>query len=221
MLEYPRWKYLLVALVLLLALLFALPNVFGEDPALQVARKDHNPVGAEVAQQIEQLPQVARRALREELYRQRPADGALRQRAGSAGGARRRQRPLCRCLHHGAVVRPAHSGGAARAGAAADAAGPRSARRAVPALPGGRQRRSDPGARRLRAGHSQGTGRRQHRIQGRHHAGGGLRQAERAARAAVPGCERRCRAQRARDPAAGAHRDQPPAPRVVRRSSRR
>jgi preprotein translocase subunit SecD len=41
MLEYARWKYLLVAAVLLLALLFALPNVFGEDPALQVARKDH------------------------------------------------------------------------------------------------------------------------------------------------------------------------------------
>src|SRR5580658_4008285 len=53
MLEYPRWKYLLIALVLLLALLYALPNVFGEDPALQVARKDHNPVGAEVPQQVE------------------------------------------------------------------------------------------------------------------------------------------------------------------------
>ncbi|MFZ0007250.1 MAG: protein translocase subunit SecD [Steroidobacteraceae bacterium] len=53
MLEYPRWKYLLIALVLLLALLFALPNVFGEDPALQVARKDHNPVGAEVSQQVD------------------------------------------------------------------------------------------------------------------------------------------------------------------------
>jgi preprotein translocase subunit SecD len=43
-LEYARWKYLLIAAVLLLALLFALPNVFGEDPALQVARKDHNPI---------------------------------------------------------------------------------------------------------------------------------------------------------------------------------
>ena len=42
MLEYARWKYILVAVVLLLALLFALPNFFGEDPALQVARKDHS-----------------------------------------------------------------------------------------------------------------------------------------------------------------------------------
>ena len=32
MLEFPRWKYMLVALVLLLALLFALPNFFGDGP---------------------------------------------------------------------------------------------------------------------------------------------------------------------------------------------
>jgi len=41
MLEYARWKYILVAVILLLSLLFALPNVFGDDPALQIARKDH------------------------------------------------------------------------------------------------------------------------------------------------------------------------------------
>jgi preprotein translocase subunit SecD len=40
MLEYPRWKYLVVLVVTLAALLFAAPNFFGEDPALQVARKD-------------------------------------------------------------------------------------------------------------------------------------------------------------------------------------
>ena len=44
MLEYARWKYVLVAAVLLLAFVFALPNVFGEDPALQVGRKDHSAV---------------------------------------------------------------------------------------------------------------------------------------------------------------------------------
>jgi preprotein translocase subunit SecD len=53
MLEYARWKYILVAVVLLLALLFALPNFFGEDPALQVARKDHNAVTAAEAQSLE------------------------------------------------------------------------------------------------------------------------------------------------------------------------
>ena len=40
MLEFARWKYILVTLVLLLAALFALPNIFGEDAALQVARRD-------------------------------------------------------------------------------------------------------------------------------------------------------------------------------------
>jgi preprotein translocase subunit SecD len=53
MLEYARWKYILVAAVLLLALVFALPNVFGEDPALQVARKDHAAITPDAAQTVE------------------------------------------------------------------------------------------------------------------------------------------------------------------------
>jgi preprotein translocase subunit SecD len=40
MLEYARWKYLTVGIVMLLALVFAAPNFFGEDVALQVVRKD-------------------------------------------------------------------------------------------------------------------------------------------------------------------------------------
>src|SRR5579862_4946940 len=52
MLEYARWKYILIAVVLALALLFALPNVFGEDPALQVARKDHSAVTAEAQKEL-------------------------------------------------------------------------------------------------------------------------------------------------------------------------
>jgi preprotein translocase subunit SecD len=53
MLEYARWKYLLVAAVLLLAVLFALPNVFGDDPALQVARKDHGAVTTDASKALE------------------------------------------------------------------------------------------------------------------------------------------------------------------------
>jgi preprotein translocase subunit SecD len=52
-LEYARWKYILLAVVLLLALLFALPNFFGEDPALQVARKDHTELAPDAAKDIE------------------------------------------------------------------------------------------------------------------------------------------------------------------------
>ena len=40
MLDYARWKYVLVSVVTLVALLFAAPNFFGEDQALQVVRKD-------------------------------------------------------------------------------------------------------------------------------------------------------------------------------------
>jgi preprotein translocase subunit SecD len=50
MLEYARWKYIVVAVVLLVALLFALPNVFGDDRALQMTRKDRAPIAeAELA----------------------------------------------------------------------------------------------------------------------------------------------------------------------------
>src|SRR5688572_32555395 len=50
MLEYARWKYILVAAVLAVALLFALPNLFGDDFALQIARKDRGAiVSAELA----------------------------------------------------------------------------------------------------------------------------------------------------------------------------
>jgi preprotein translocase subunit SecD len=44
MLEYARWKYILIVVVLLAATIFALPNVFGSAPALQLAHKDHTPV---------------------------------------------------------------------------------------------------------------------------------------------------------------------------------
>src|ERR1043165_5496322 len=46
MLEYPRWKYILVSLVLILAFLLALPNVFPSDFAVQVARADRALVDA-------------------------------------------------------------------------------------------------------------------------------------------------------------------------------
>jgi preprotein translocase subunit SecD len=35
--QYPLWKYLLVIVVLIVGVLYALPNLYGEDPALQVS----------------------------------------------------------------------------------------------------------------------------------------------------------------------------------------
>ncbi|HWN47959.1 MAG TPA: hypothetical protein VNM71_11400, partial [Steroidobacteraceae bacterium] len=53
MLEYARWKYILVGVVLAVALLFALPNLFGDDFAIQIARKDHNAIDAPQLASIE------------------------------------------------------------------------------------------------------------------------------------------------------------------------
>ncbi len=55
MLEFPRWKYALVAIVMLLALAFALPNFFGTDPALQVARKTRVAMDDAARQTVENL----------------------------------------------------------------------------------------------------------------------------------------------------------------------
>ncbi len=55
MLDFPRWKYWLVTLVMLIAALLALPNVFGEDPALQVERKDRAPMDDQQRQTVEDL----------------------------------------------------------------------------------------------------------------------------------------------------------------------
>jgi preprotein translocase subunit SecD len=53
MLEYARWKYWLVAAVLVVALLYALPNVFGDDYAIQLVNKSKDPVTPEQLTSIE------------------------------------------------------------------------------------------------------------------------------------------------------------------------
>jgi preprotein translocase subunit SecD len=37
MLEFPRWKYVLIALVLILSTYYSLPNIYAKDPAVQIA----------------------------------------------------------------------------------------------------------------------------------------------------------------------------------------
>ncbi|WP_280630563.1 hypothetical protein, partial [Vibrio cholerae] len=34
--RYPLWKYLMVMLTIAVAALYALPNIYGEDPAIQI-----------------------------------------------------------------------------------------------------------------------------------------------------------------------------------------
>jgi preprotein translocase subunit SecD len=55
MLEFARWKYVLITLVVLVGLLFALPNLFGQDLALQIERKNRAPMDDFARQSIEDL----------------------------------------------------------------------------------------------------------------------------------------------------------------------
>ncbi|MDI5754439.1 hypothetical protein MJL79_29470, partial [Salmonella enterica subsp. enterica serovar Montevideo] len=34
--RYPLWKYIMLVVVIIVGLLYALPNLYGEDPAVQI-----------------------------------------------------------------------------------------------------------------------------------------------------------------------------------------
>jgi preprotein translocase subunit SecD len=50
--QYPTWKYLLLAVVLVMSVLFALPNLFGEDPAVQISPKRGGSIDAALVARI-------------------------------------------------------------------------------------------------------------------------------------------------------------------------
>ncbi len=50
--RYPLWKYVLLVTVVVLGVLYALPNLFGEQPAVQVSRVD-GPIGTALVQRVE------------------------------------------------------------------------------------------------------------------------------------------------------------------------
>jgi len=53
--QYPLWKSMTVLVVVLLSILLALPNLFGEAPALQMSRKDRAAFTSESVPEFEQL----------------------------------------------------------------------------------------------------------------------------------------------------------------------
>jgi preprotein translocase subunit SecD len=59
MYQFPAWKYWLVLIVLGVGVIFALPNVFGEDPAVQLARDDRNPIDSIGAQRLQGILEAA------------------------------------------------------------------------------------------------------------------------------------------------------------------
>ena len=57
--RYPPWKYLLIAVTLLVGLLYTLPNFFGEVPAVQVSGLRTNKADADTQKQIEEALKAA------------------------------------------------------------------------------------------------------------------------------------------------------------------
>lgn len=53
--RYPLWKYLLLVVVLAVGVIYALPNVFGEDPALQITGPEGAPPTADMREQVVDL----------------------------------------------------------------------------------------------------------------------------------------------------------------------
>jgi preprotein translocase subunit SecD len=55
MYQFPTWRYWLVAIVMIAGILLALPNVFGDDPALQLAREDRAAIDASGEQKVRSI----------------------------------------------------------------------------------------------------------------------------------------------------------------------
>jgi preprotein translocase subunit SecD len=52
--KYPLWKYLLVVAVVVIGGLYALPNLYGEDPAIQITAKHSAPLDQSVMTKVQQ-----------------------------------------------------------------------------------------------------------------------------------------------------------------------
>ncbi|MGA7799886.1 MAG: protein translocase subunit SecD [Gammaproteobacteria bacterium] len=50
--QYPLWKYLLIAAVALVGIIYALPNLYGDDPAVQISASHGAPVNTALRQQV-------------------------------------------------------------------------------------------------------------------------------------------------------------------------
>ena len=55
--QYPLWKYILLVVVILFATIYALPNLYGEDPAIQISHRTKT-LAEEDKQTVEQIVQA-------------------------------------------------------------------------------------------------------------------------------------------------------------------
>ena len=53
--KYPVWKYTLILIALLAGLVYASPNIFGEDPAIQISGSRDSVVSASLLADVEGL----------------------------------------------------------------------------------------------------------------------------------------------------------------------
>src|SRR5688500_9096145 len=53
MLEYARWKYVVILLVVLLSTLYALPNLYPQDPSVQITANRGAAIDAALRQRVE------------------------------------------------------------------------------------------------------------------------------------------------------------------------
>src|SRR3569832_936712 len=100
--RYPLWKYLLIATVLLVGFLYALPNLYGEDPALQISSTRGAKVDASTEARIKVLLQEAGIA----SHGSELNPGSLLIRFGNTGGQLKAQDLVKRELGDDYIVAP-------------------------------------------------------------------------------------------------------------------
>ncbi len=50
--QFPKWKYVMIIVLVILGVLYALPNIFGESPAVQISPKGGNPITIQAERQV-------------------------------------------------------------------------------------------------------------------------------------------------------------------------
>src|SRR3546814_16754438 len=54
MLEFPRWKYVVILIVVLLSTLYELPNIYQQDPSVQITARRGAQIDDALSQKIEE-----------------------------------------------------------------------------------------------------------------------------------------------------------------------
>src|SRR5688500_16702572 len=55
MLEFARWKYVVIAIVLLFTALYSMPNLYPKDPSVQISANRNAPVDAALVTRVDTL----------------------------------------------------------------------------------------------------------------------------------------------------------------------